>query len=105
MKTQPATDVKLAPNMLAVNADVTSSTFATLRAAHSVITGSNWFNSLIHNSNLESSTFESCELDGALFEGCSMRGVEFRNCDIEGLIINGIRVGSLVRLLLVAEGR
>jgi uncharacterized protein YjbI with pentapeptide repeats len=94
----------LAPNMLLINADATCSTFATLTAPHSLITGSNWFNSLLHNSNLESCTFQNCEIDGALFDSCSMRGVELRNCDIEGLIINGVRVGSLLKLLMVSEG-
>ena len=32
-----------------------------------------------------------------------MRGVELRNCDIEGLIINGVRVGALLKLLLIRE--
>ena len=93
----------LAPNMISIAADATSSTFATLRAPHSVITGSNWFNSFLHNSNFECSTFHNCEIDGSLFENCSMRGVELRNCDIEGLIINGVRVGALLKLLLIRE--
>jgi uncharacterized protein YjbI with pentapeptide repeats len=94
----------LGPNMLSVNANAISSTFATLTASHSLITGSNWFNSVFHNSNLESCTFQNCEMDGILLDSCSLRGVELRNCDIEGLVINGIRVGSLLKLLLLAEG-
>jgi len=97
-------DKPLAPNMLSINANATGSTFATLTAAHSVVTGSNWFNSVLHNSNFESCTFHNCEMDGVLFEGCSMRGVELRNCDIDGLIINGVRVGSLLRMLLTEAG-
>jgi uncharacterized protein YjbI with pentapeptide repeats len=89
--------------MVVVKADVTSSTFAALTADHSVITESKWFNVLIHNSNLESCTFHTCEIDGSLFEGCSFRGVELRNCDIEGLIVNGVRVGGLLKMLLVEE--
>lgn len=95
----------LAPNMLSLNADATSSTFATMTAPHSLVTGSNLFNSIFHNSNLESCTFQNCELDGALYDNCSLRGVELRNCDIEGLIINGVRVGNLLKLLLLTEGR
>jgi uncharacterized protein YjbI with pentapeptide repeats len=94
----------LKPNMIALNADATSSTFATMKAPHSLVTGSNWFNSVIHNSNLESCSFQNSELDGSLFDSCSLRGVELRNCDIEGLIVNGVRVGSLLKLLLVSDG-
>jgi uncharacterized protein YjbI with pentapeptide repeats len=89
---QPAQ--QLAPNLLSVEADMTSSTLMNLTAP-------NWFNALFHNSNLESCTFQNCELDGSLFESCSLRGVELRNCDVEGLIINGVRIGTLLRLLLV----
>jgi uncharacterized protein YjbI with pentapeptide repeats len=89
--------------MAAVNADATGSTFATVRAGHSLVTGSSWFNSFFHNSNLESCTFNRCELDGSLFEGCSLRAVELRGCDVEGLIINGVRVGDLLKLLIVSE--
>jgi uncharacterized protein YjbI with pentapeptide repeats len=98
-------DKILAPNMLSVNADATSSTFATLTAPHSLITGSNWFNSVVHNSNFESSTFQSCELNGSLLDNCSLRGVELRNCDIEGLIINGVCVGTLLKMLILDEGK
>ena len=101
---KPAPISAFKPNMLAVNADATSSTFATMRAPHSLVTGSNWFNSVIHNSNFESCTFQNSELDGSLFDSCSLRGVELRNCDIEGLIVNGVRVGSLLKLLLISEG-
>jgi uncharacterized protein YjbI with pentapeptide repeats len=96
--------ISLRPNSIALNHDATSSTFATLKAPHSVVTGSNWFNSLFHNSNFDSSSFHVCELDGALFEGCSLRGVELRNCDIEGLIVNGVRVGALMKLFHTEEG-
>lgn len=91
----------LAPNMLSINANATCSTFATLTAPHSLITGSNWFNSFIHHTNLDNCTFQACELDGALFDSCSLRGVELRNCDVEGLIINGVRIGALLKILLV----
>ncbi len=94
---QPA----LRPNMVSVNGDATSSTFATLTAPHSIVTGSNWFNSVFHNCNFEGSTFQTCELDGSLLDGCSLRGVELRNCDVDGLIVNGVRVGALLKLLLV----
>jgi hypothetical protein len=47
----------LAPNLLSIEADMTSSTLMNLTAPHSLLTGSNWFNSLFHNSNLESCTF------------------------------------------------
>jgi uncharacterized protein YjbI with pentapeptide repeats len=93
-----------APNMISLNANATSSTFATLTAPHSVVTGSNWFNSVLHNTNLESCTFQNCELDGTLFESCSLRGVELRNCDTEGLIINGVRIGALMKLVQVTDG-
>lgn len=90
----------LRPNMLSLNADVTSSTFGTLKAGHSVFTGSFFFNSLHHRGSFESAEFSTCELDGALFENCSFVGVELRNCDVEGLVINGVRVGELLKLLV-----
>ena len=93
----------LQPNFLSVNADSTGSTFATLTAPHSVVTGSSWFNSIFHNSNLEGCTFEMCEMDGSLFENCSLRGVELRNCEVDGLIINGVRIGALLKFLMLSE--
>jgi uncharacterized protein YjbI with pentapeptide repeats len=96
-------DPPLRPNMLALNGDLTGSTLATVTAAHSILTGCNWFNSLFHGCNLEGTSFQISELDGALFENCSLRGVELRNCDVDGLIINGVRVGQLLKLLLVEE--
>jgi uncharacterized protein YjbI with pentapeptide repeats len=89
----------IAPNMASVNGNATGSTFATLKAGHSLITGSSWFNSFFHNSNLEGCTFQSCEIDGTSFENCSFRGVELSGCDVEGLVINGVRFGDLVELL------
>jgi hypothetical protein len=93
-----------APNMVAQHIDATSSTFASMTAPHSLVTGANWFNSLFNNTNFEGCTFHNSELDGALFENCSLRGVELRNCDIEGLIVNGVRVGGLLKLLMMEEG-
>lgn len=93
----------LAANMVSIAGDATSSTFATLRAPHSVFTGANFFNSLLHNTNLECNTFHNCEMDGSLFEGCSLRGVELRDCDVEGLIINGVRIGALLKLFMIRE--
>jgi uncharacterized protein YjbI with pentapeptide repeats len=92
------------PNMVARHIDVTGSTFASMTAPHSLVTGVNWFNSLFNNTNFEGCTFHNSELDGALFENCSLRGVELRNCDIEGLIVNGFRIGGLLKLLMIEEG-
>ena len=92
-------DLPLQPNMLLVNARATSSTFASLGAEHSLITGSNFFNSLFHQSNLEGSSFVSCEMDGSHLENCSLRGVVINNCDVEGLVIDGIHVGAVIKLL------
>ena len=103
MSVEDTQDAPLQPNMLALNGDLTSSTLATITAPHSIVTGCNWFNSLFHGCNLEGTTFQISELDGALFENCSLRGVEFRKCDIDGLVINGIRVGQLLKLLVAEE--
>ncbi|PBC76731.1 pentapeptide repeat protein [Streptomyces sp. TLI_235] len=94
----------LRPNLLALRPDLTSSTLAGAEAAHSLVSESNFFNSLFHSCNLQGITFESSELDGSLFEGCSFRGVELRNCDLDGLIVNGVRVGALLRAFLAPEG-
>jgi uncharacterized protein YjbI with pentapeptide repeats len=88
------------PNMATAGADFSGSSFAAVTAGHSVVTGSSFFNSFFHKTNLESCTFQACELDGSLFDGCSLRAVELRDCDVEGLVINGIRVGELLKLLV-----
>jgi uncharacterized protein YjbI with pentapeptide repeats len=95
----------LQPNMLCLNADVTSSTFSSLSSAHSLIAGSSYFNSVFHRSNFESAAFHACDFDGAVIENSSLRGVELRNCDVEGLIIDGIRVGILLKLMIARGGR
>jgi uncharacterized protein YjbI with pentapeptide repeats len=92
-------DLPLRPNMLLTNARAISSTFASLVAEHSVLTGSNFFNSLFYRSNLEGCSFVGCEFDGALIENSSLRGVILKNCEVDGLVVNGIRVGALLRLL------
>jgi uncharacterized protein YjbI with pentapeptide repeats len=97
-------DLPLRPNMLLTNARATSSTFASLGAEHTVVTRSNFFNTLFHRSNLESCTFFGCEFDGTLIENSSLRGVTLTNCEVDGLVINGIHVGSLIRLLSGKEG-
>jgi uncharacterized protein YjbI with pentapeptide repeats len=88
------------PNMLSINGDGTSSTFSSLKVGHSVFAGSSFFNTIHHRSSFEGSEFSACELDGAMFENCSFKGVELRNCDVEGLVINGFRVGELLKLLI-----
>jgi len=90
----------LQPNMICLNADATSSTFASLKAGHSVFTGSHLFNCLHHRGNFEGSEFSNCEFDGTLFDNCSLAGVQLRNCDVDGLVINGVRIGELLRLIV-----
>jgi uncharacterized protein YjbI with pentapeptide repeats len=92
-------ELPLRPNMLLTNARATSSTLASLRAEHCIVARSSFFNGLFHRTNFESCSFVGCELDGTLLENSSLRGVILRNCDVEGLVINGIHVGSLLRLL------
>lgn len=95
----------LGPNTLAVQVDMHSSTFHAFNAAHSVMAGSSWFNSMFHRTNFEGSTFQASEFDGALFENCSLRGVILENCAVEGLVINGVHVGALLALLAGAPSR
>ena len=87
------------PNMLVLKADAASSTMGWVRHDHSVITQSRYLNCLFHDTNFEGSTFIGCEFDASLVENSSLRGVELRNCDVEGLVINGIKVGDLIRQL------
>ena len=105
MKTEASQvkEVPLSPNSALVDVDATGSTFAKFQAPHSLFTSSTVFNSCVHGSNLEGCTFETCELDGSVFRGCSFKGVELQDCDIEGLIVNGIRVGALLKLLVAEE--
>jgi uncharacterized protein YjbI with pentapeptide repeats len=91
----------LQPNMLCLRADVTSSTFSSLSAGHSIIAASTFFNTVFHRTNFESAQFNACEFDGAVMENCSFRAVQLRNCDVEGLVIDGINIGSLLKLLIV----
>lgn len=91
----------LQPNMLCLRADVTSSTFGSLSAGHSIITASTFFNTVFHRTNFESAQFNACEFDGAVLENCSLRAVQLRNCDVDGLVIDGINIGSLLKLLVV----
>lgn len=93
------------PNMILVNGNATSSTFANANFSHSILTQSSFFNSRLHQSNFEGAAFDDADFDGATFTGCSFRGVEMVNCDVERLTINGINVGALLRLLQgTAEG-
>lgn len=89
----------LRPNMLSVNGDATSSTFANTNLSHSVVTQASFFNSRVHQSNFEGSAFDDDDFDGSTFTGCSFRGVELLNCDVERMTINGVNVGALLRLL------
>lgn len=87
------------PNMLVVNGNGRSSTLAETDLSHSVLTKTSFFNSRMHQSNFEGSSFDDCEFDGATMTGCSFRGVELVNCDVDRLVINGVNIGSLLRLL------
>src|SRR5436309_2971696 len=86
------------PNMLMLNADGTSSTVARTSFAHSVLTQNQFFNSRFHQTNMEGCAFDECDIDGSVFSGCSFRGVELVNCDVDRLIINGVNIGSLLRI-------
>jgi len=97
--TDAQSGAQLQPNTLSINADVTSSTFSNFTAGHSIFSNSNFFNTAFNRSNLESCHFQGCEFDGSMIENSSLRGVELRNCDVDGLVINGINVGSLIKLL------
>jgi uncharacterized protein YjbI with pentapeptide repeats len=90
----------LQPNMLMLNGNAVSSTFNRLRLDHSVLGDSMFLNCLFNRSNFEGSSFFGCDFDGSLLENCSLRGVELRDCDTEGLMINGIRVGDLLKLAI-----
>jgi uncharacterized protein YjbI with pentapeptide repeats len=87
------------PNMLMLNADGRSSTLARTDFSHSVLTEMRFFNGRIHQSNFEGCAFDDVDLDGSTFSGCSFRGVELINCDVDQLVINGVNVGSMMRLL------
>jgi uncharacterized protein YjbI with pentapeptide repeats len=93
----------LQPNTLSLRGNLTGSTLVGTEAAHSLVSDTNFFNSLFHNSNLQGITYNACEFDGSLFDGCSLRGVELRNCDVEGLIINGVKVGALLQAFLASD--
>ncbi|RZB13784.1 pentapeptide repeat-containing protein [Streptomyces sp. F001] len=100
----PETPAPIRPNMLLINGNAVSSTFAQTDLSHSVLTQVRFFNSRLHQSNFEGSAFDDCDLDGATFTGCSLRGVEFTNCDVDRLVINGINIGNLLRLLHGTQG-
>jgi uncharacterized protein YjbI with pentapeptide repeats len=91
----------LQPNMLLVNGNAVSSTFNRLRLDHSVLSDSMLLNCFFNRTNFDGSTFSGCDFDGSLLENCSLRGVELRDCNVEGLVINGIRVGDLLKMTLV----
>ncbi|MEO7170064.1 MAG: pentapeptide repeat-containing protein [Sphingomonas sp.] len=91
----------LSPNMICIAQDATSSTFSNITAGHSIFGASSFFNSAFHRSNFESTHFSACEFDGAVIENCSLRAVQLKNCDVDGLVIDGINIGSLLKLLLV----
>jgi uncharacterized protein YjbI with pentapeptide repeats len=90
--------------MLSLNADVSSSTISSLKSEHSILQASSFFNSVFHRCNFESVGMNACEFDGAIIENSSLRGVELRNCDVEGLVIDGIKVGALLKSLLKRAG-
>jgi uncharacterized protein YjbI with pentapeptide repeats len=87
--------------MLCLRADITSSTFSNLSAGHSIIGASTFFNTAFHRTNFENAQFSACEFDGTVIENCSFRAVQLRNCDVEGLVIDGVNIGSLLKLLVV----
>jgi uncharacterized protein YjbI with pentapeptide repeats len=87
------------PNMMMLNANGHSSTLARTDFSHSVMSEMRFFNTRVHQSNLEGCAFDDCDLDGSTFSGCSFRGVQLINCDVDHMTINGVNVGSLMRLL------
>lgn len=92
------------PNMLVANASAVSSTFSNTDFSHSVLTQVRFFNSRLHDANFEGTSFDGVDFDGATLTGCSLRGVRLINCDVDQLVVNGINVGSLLRLLHGTEG-
>jgi len=97
--TAPAPPFPIQPNMLVANGSGVSSTFAKLDLSHSVLTQVRLFNTRLHRVSLDGAAFDDADLDGAVFTGCSLRCVRLVDCDVDRMVINGIQVGSLLRLL------
>lgn len=87
------------PNMMILNADGRSSTVARTDLSHSVMSELRFFNTRIHQSNFEGCAFDDCDFDGTTISGSSFRGVQLVNCDVDHMVINGVNIGSLMRLL------
>jgi hypothetical protein len=88
---------RLQPNMLLQNARATSSTLDHVDFDHSVFNRSNFHNTAFMQIDFSATHFNFCRLDGSLLQNCSLKGVELRDCDVDGLIINGVRVGALLK--------
>lgn len=99
LKERKTGDAPVRPNMLMLNADARSSTFARADFSHSIMSELRFFNSRIHQSNLEGCAFDDSDFDGTTFSGCSFRGVQLVNCDVDHMVINGVNIGNLMRML------
>lgn len=91
------TEQPLRPNMLLSNLKATSSTLDRVQFDHCIFNNSDFGDSLFKDVNIKAVSFQQVSFDGSGFQRCSLRGAQFQDCNIEGLVINGIRVGDLLR--------
>jgi uncharacterized protein YjbI with pentapeptide repeats len=96
-------DSAIQPNALLMNRVGTSSTLDRVSLDHSIINNSTLEDSLLREVNFSGVSAFATTLDGSVFEQCSFRGVELKNCNVEGLVINGIRVGPLLDLVVAPD--
>jgi uncharacterized protein YjbI with pentapeptide repeats len=94
----------LRPNMLLSNMKATSSTLDQVQFDHCIFNNSDFADSLFKDINIRSVSFQQAMFDGSGFQRCSLRGVQFQDCNIEGLVINGIRIGDLLRRIAFDGG-
>lgn len=85
------------PNMLLQQASATSSTLDAVDFNHCVVHNSSFANTAFIQTSLRGASLTYVALDGAVLDHCSLRGVRLSNCDVEGLVINGVRVGALLK--------
>lgn len=98
------TESPLRPNMLASNMRAISSTFDNIDFSHSIFRTPLFASSVFLNGNLVGAAFQGGSLEGANFQRCSLRGAQIQNCDVEGLVVNGIKIGELLKLATFARG-